>query len=121
MDSGAGGQRPNVSESGVLSIRLSVNDTESMTVDNRGYRAWRVTRSLYVKHLFSRFRKSKHMVAALIQKANIVVVVQISIFFQWQSKVVTSVDPSLPLFYLNVYNVELVLVLNITDLLLARC
>jgi ABC-type molybdate transport system permease subunit len=57
----------------------------------------------------------------LIQKANIVVVVQISIFFQWQSKVVTSVDPSLPLFYLNVYNVELVLVLNITDLLLARC
>jgi hypothetical protein len=31
MDSGAGGQRPNVSESGVLSIRLSVNDTESMT------------------------------------------------------------------------------------------
>ena len=85
---------PNVSESGVLSIRLSVNDTESMTVDIRGYRAWRVPRSLYVKHLFSRFRKSRHIVAALIQKANFVVVALISIFFQWQSTVVALVGPS---------------------------
>jgi hypothetical protein len=86
MDSGAGGQRPNVSEGGVLSIRLSVNDTESMTVDNRGYRAWRVTRSLYVKHLFSRFRKSRHMVAALIQKAILLSLLKSPYFFSSSQK-----------------------------------
>ena len=42
---------PNVSDSGVHSIRLSGYDTESMTVDHRGVRAWRVQRSLYVKNV----------------------------------------------------------------------
>ena len=54
----------NVSDRGVLSMRLSCYNTESMTVDHLGYRAWRVPPTLYVKHLFSRFRKNRHIVAA---------------------------------------------------------
>ena len=100
---------------GALSTGLPGYNTYSLTMNHSGYHAWRVSRSLQVKHLLCRFRKRVGASFPL-QKTSFS-----SLFnFLVASNVVGPVHPSISYFYVVfIYCVVLVPVRNIAEILLA--